>query len=101
MRNKLSLQTEVPEKMKTFTKMARICGITRMEYIANTTKNLKKFKLATAKSNRQILLTSLDISNLYKGYCLYYSTRLDFRLRMYPLEYLMSRTSGYLKNLLE
>ena len=101
LRNKLSLQTEVPEKMKTFTKMARICGITRMEYSANTTKNLKKFKLATAKSNRQILLTSLDISNLYKGYCLYYSTRLDFRLRMYPLEYLMSRTSGYLKNLLE
>ena len=51
-RNKLSLQTEVPEKMKTFTKMARICGITIIEYSANTTKNLKKLKLATAKSNR-------------------------------------------------
>lgn len=50
---------------------------------------------------RQLLLTSLEIGELYKRYPLYYGTRLDFRLRMYPLQYLLSRTSGYLKNLLE
>lgn len=50
---------------------------------------------------RQLLHTSIEISELYKDYPLYYGTLLDFRLRMYPLQYLMSRTTGYLKNLLE
>lgn len=50
---------------------------------------------------RQLLHTSIEISELYKDYPLYYGTLLDFRLRMYPLQYLMSRTTEYLKNLLE
>ena len=50
---------------------------------------------------RQLLLTSIEIGYLYKAYSLFYGTRLDFRLRMYPLQYLLSRTTGYLKNILE
>ena len=82
-------------------KTADLCGLTSLECHANAKKTEVKSELVAMRSNRQLLLTSLDISNIYQDYPLYYSTKLDFRLRMYPLQYLMSRTSGYLKNLLE
>lgn len=82
-------------------KVADLCGITHFECYANAKKNELRNELTAMKASRQLLLTSLDISRIYKDYPLYYGTRLDFRLRMYPLQYLMSRTSGYLKNLLQ
>ena len=82
-------------------KVADLCGITHLECYANAKKNELRSELSNMKSIRQLLLTSLDISSIYQNYPLYYGTRLDFRLRMYPLQYLMSRTSGYLKNLLQ
>ena len=82
-------------------KTADLCGLTSLECYANAKKNEVRAKLVVMRSSRQLLLTSLDISKIYQNYPLYYGTRLDFRLRMYPLQYLMSRTSGYLKNLLE
>ena len=82
-------------------KVADLCGITHLECYANAKKNELRSELTNMKANRQLLLTSLDISSIYQDYPLYYGTRLDFRLRMYPLQYLMSRTSGYLKNLLQ
>lgn len=82
-------------------KVADLCGITHLECYANAKKNELRNELTNMKASRQLLLTSLDISSIYQDYPLYYGTRLDFRLRMYPLQYLMSRTSGYLKNLLQ
>ena len=82
-------------------KVADLCGITHLECYANAKKTELRNELTGMKASRQLLLTSLDISNIYRDYPLYYGTRLDFRLRMYPLQYLMSRTSGYLKNLLQ
>jgi hypothetical protein len=82
-------------------KVADLCGITHLECYANAKKNELRNELTEMKASRQLLLTSLDISSIYQDYPLYYGTRLDFRLRMYPLQYLMSRTSGYLKNLLQ
>lgn len=83
------------------TKVASLCGMTALECYANAAKNKSRSSLVTMRASRQLLLTSLDISEIYSGYPLYYGTRLDFRLRMYPLQYLLSRTTGYLKNLLE
>lgn len=80
---------------------ADLCGLTRLECYATAKKNEVRSDVLILRSSRQLLLTSLDISDIYAGYPLYYSTKLDFRLRMYPLQYLMSRTSGYLKNLLQ
>ena len=82
-------------------KTADLCGLTTLECYANAKKNEVRSDLLIMRSSRQLLLTSLDISSIYKGYPLYYGTKLDFRLRMYPYQYLISRTSGYLKNLLQ
>ena len=82
-------------------KTADLCGLTGLECYANAKQNEVRSDLVVMRSSRQLLLTSLNISDIYQDYPLYYGTKLDFRLRMYPLQYLMSRTSGYLKNLLE
>jgi hypothetical protein len=82
-------------------KTITLCGISSLECYANIAKNQSRIDVLRKKQMRQLLQTSIDIGKLYKGYPLYYSTLLDFRLRMYPLQYLMSRTSGYLKNLLQ
>jgi len=89
------------EKADLHSKTADLCGLTSLECHANAKKNEVTSDLVVMRSSRQLLLTSLDISDLYQDYPLYYGTKLDFRLRMYPLQYLLSRTSGYLKNLLE
>ena len=81
--------------------IVRMCKLTRAECYANMATNQIRDKLLVMKSSRQLLMTSLDISVLYQNFPLYYSTLLDFRLRMYPLQYLLSRTTGYLKNLLK
>jgi DNA-directed RNA polymerase len=82
-------------------KILRICNVSHLESHANAAKNQLRTDVIKKRAMRQLLLTSLEIGELYKQYPLYYGTRLDFRLRMYPLQYLLSRTSGYLKNLLE
>ena len=89
------------EKQGLHTLVAQLCGMKSVECYANATKNRKRYDLVRMRSSRQLLLTSLDIGDIFQGFPLYYGTRLDFRLRMYPLEYLLSRTSGYLKNILE
>lgn len=82
-------------------KTADLCGLTSLECYANAKKNEVRSELLLMRSSRQLLLTSLDISRIYRGYSLFYGTKVDFRLRMYPYQYLISRTSGYLKNLLQ
>ena len=98
-RRTLSLKRSKKEGLHT--KVAFLSGMTALECYANAAKNTTRNSLVTMRSSRQLLLTSLDISDIYTGYPLYYGTVLDFRLRMYPLQYLLSRTTGYLKNLLE
>ena len=89
------------EKQGLHTLVAQLCGMKSVECYANAAKNRKRYDLVVMRSSRQLLLTSLDIGDIFQGFPLYYGTRLDFRLRMYPLQYLLSRTSGYLKNILE
>jgi len=78
-----------------------MCKVLHSESHANAAKNKSRHDLVKKRSMRQLLLTSIEIGGLYKNYPLYYETLLNFRLRMYLLQYLMSRTSGYLKNILE
>ena len=82
-------------------KILKLCNIVFLESFANAAYNEVRADLIKKRSMRQLLLTSIQIGKLYEKYPLYYGTLLDFRLRMYPLQYLMSRTSGYLKNTLE
>ena len=58
-------------------------------------------KLRVMRSKRQLFLTAVDMSDVFSGYPLYYTTKFDYRLRMYPLQFLLSRTTGYLKRTLK
>ena len=57
-------------------------------------------KLWSIRTKRQIIETSLELCEIFKDFPLFFSTMVDYRFRMYPLEYLLSRTSGFLKHLL-
>jgi|JFJP01.1.fsa_nt_gi hypothetical protein len=62
---------------------------------------LKTFKnLQILRNKRLLLLSSLIICELLNSFPIYYSHKLDYRTRMYPWQYLISRTSGSLKHLL-
>lgn len=81
--------------------IVHMSDITHAECYATVHKNRLREDLVKMKSLRKMLLTSFTIAELFEGYPLYYSTLLDYRLRMYPLQNLLSRTTGYLKNLLQ
>lgn len=78
-----------------------MCNISIGESYASSKKRELHQLLFSLKGKRQLLLTSIQIANIFKGFSLYFGTSLDFRLRMYPLQYLLSRTSGFLKHTLE
>lgn len=58
-------------------------------------------KISNLKGRRQLLQTNLSIGEYFKSFPLYFSTQLDYRFRMYPLQYLLSRVTGFLKYMLE
>jgi hypothetical protein len=76
------------------------CGITSLEVLSHLRLDRSLQKARALHKKRQLLLTSMTIAELLKGFPVYYANRLDFRTRMYPRQYLMSRTSGSLKHLL-
>ena len=65
----------------------------------------KKYEMhdqfSALKGRRQLLNTNIDIAERFRNFPLFFSTMLDYRFRLYPLQYLLSRTSGFLKYLLE
>ena len=75
--------------------------ILTVERLAAIKKNNTNVESSIMYSYVRLLKTSIIISRIFKEFTLYYGTHLDFRLRMYPLQYLLSRTSGYLRHLLE
>jgi hypothetical protein len=79
---------------------AEACAITSVEQNAHYQMHVEMTKLNAWKNKRQLLLTSLTIAELMRNFPIYYTHRLDFRLRMYPWQYLISRTSGMLKHLM-
>ena len=62
-------------------------------------KNLEK-ELNAIELKRQVHLTNLEIARIYAGFPIYFSISLDYRGRLYPWSWLMSKTCGYLKYLL-
>jgi hypothetical protein len=78
----------------------KICGITTLESRTHSHLHHLIRKLREIKNERQLFLTSIIISKILEGFPIYYSNKLDFRTRMYPWQYLISRTSGNLKHLL-
>lgn len=67
------------------TQIVEMCCISSLQCDVNQRKLAVREELLTARSNRQLLLTSIDIGEKFKKFPLYYGTLLDFRLRMYPL----------------
>ena len=57
-------------------------------------------KIQAMRTKRQIILTSSELCKVFEGFPLYFSTMVDYRFRMYPLEYLLSRTYVFMKHLL-
>ena len=84
--------------LKTITQASQVSTVERL---AGIQKNNTNVELYIMHSYVRLLKTSLMIARIFKDFTLYYGTHLDFRLRMYPLQYLLSRTSGYLRHLLE
>ena len=78
-----------------------LCDITHASCYSNCRKNEVQSEMLIIRNKKQIFNTSLTITKIFENFPLYYDTLLDFRFRMYPLQYLMSRTSGYLKYLLQ
>lgn len=84
-----------------FLKSFDVSEISRVESNLNYVKKKARVEYNIVKSKRQLLQTSLTIANIYEDFPLYYGTKLDYRTRMYPWEYLLSRTTGELKQLLQ
>ena len=57
-------------------------------------------KIQAMRTKRQIILTSSELCKVFEGFPLSFSTMVDYRFRMYPLEYLLSRTYVFMKHLL-
>lgn len=77
-----------------------IAGVTQVESEQYFKKRSVLVDFLTAKSKRQMMQTSLILAEIFKGFPIYFGTKLDFRGRMYPWEYFLSRTTGGLKQLL-
>jgi hypothetical protein len=78
----------------------KVANVMRVEMDLNKEKKRRHVELGGLRSKRQLLQTSLTLARIYDGFPIYYGTKLDYRTRMYPWEYLLSRTTGELKHLL-
>ena len=74
--------------------------ITRVEKELNYRKHNTWTRYNEEVAKRQLLQTSITIARIYQDFPLFYGTKIDYRTRMYPWEYLLSRTTGELKQLL-
>ena len=91
------------ENKKSFTShssIVQMCSMTYGECHISSKKYELHAQLQAIRTKRQIILTSLELCKIFEGFPLYFSTKVDYRFRMYPLEYLLSRTSGFMKHLL-
>lgn len=80
--------------------IVQMCSMTYGECHIASKKYELHAQLQAIRTKRQIILTSLELCKVFEGFPLYFSTKVDYRFRMYPLEYLLSRTSGFMKHLL-
>jgi DNA-dependent RNA polymerase len=77
----------------------KISDISKVEYDINGEKYKLKINSGIVNSKQQLLYSSISIAKIFMSFPIYYGTKLDYRTRMYPLEYLLSRTTGELKHL--
>lgn len=77
-----------------------ICGFTNMDTTLYKIRKDKSRDLRTSKLIRKYYKTAIEISKILAGFDLYITNLFCCRLRLYPKEYLVSRTSGALKHLL-
>lgn len=85
----------------THSNLVQICNMTFAECHIFSKKNEMHEEVSTIRGRRQLFNTNIDIGRVFRDFPLYYSTMLDYRFRMYPLQFLLARTSGYLKSMLE
>lgn len=78
-----------------------MCNVTAGQVCSLTKKTNLHTELVSLRGKQQLVATTIQIAEIFEGFSLYFGTSLDFRLRMYPLQYLLSRTSGFLKHVLE
>jgi hypothetical protein len=100
----LSFLNQNPQKEKgknnNMISSLKVVNVSRVEIDLNKQKKKLNSELLGLRGKRQLLQTSLALAVFYIGFSIYYGTKLDYRTRMYPWEYLLSRTTGELKHLL-
>jgi DNA-dependent RNA polymerase len=96
-----TLQIDAFKNRKTrFLKSLKVADVTGVEKNLNYCKKRAKTNHSTYTLKRKLLQTSITIANIFLGFPIYFSIKLDYRGRMYAWEYLLSRTTGELKQLL-
>lgn len=77
-----------------------MAGLTSLERNIYLIKNRTVMEKQAAETKRTFLLTCIEIAKLWSGFPLYITNKLCIRLRLYPEQPLLSRTSGTFKHLL-
>jgi hypothetical protein len=78
-----------------------MCGMSYAEAHVQTKKFQMHDEVSSIRGRRQLIATNGDIGKIFDGFPLYFSTKLDYRFRMYPGQYLLSRVTGFLKYTLQ
>lgn len=83
-----------------FSTLLMLAQSTTLESIGYLIKEKEKRKTQAMKLERKYIFSTCTIAKWFKDYPLYITDILCIRLRMYPREHWVSRTSGVLKHLL-
>ena len=95
-----SLETNKSKQKNLYLTSLSVADIKQIERDLNHKKRIISNEYSIGMAKRQLLQTSIVLARILIDYPIYYGTKTDFRLRMYPWEYLLSRTTGELKQLL-
>ena len=79
----------------------KLLGLSNLDFELNNFYKKELRKLKTMNNKRQIFLTIKFIAQIYSGFPIYYKNFACYRLRWYPWNWLMSRSTGFYKYLLK
>jgi hypothetical protein len=89
------------DKNEIWTKVCKVCNISSFDGLKYQSYVSKALEFKSNIYKKQIFFTKLRMANFYDGFPLYFRNVIDYRGRMYPLNYLFSRTTGFYKYLVK
>jgi hypothetical protein len=97
---KQSIHGNTGIKVTNFSKLLILSGCTVVNSVVYLVKEKEKQKLNSLEMEAKYAYTTIKIATWFKRYPIYITDKLCLRLRMYPQEHWVSRTTGGLKHLL-